>query len=282
MRRAISGNTRVAAVVGSPIVHSLSPVLHNAWLEAAGIDGVYVALEVDEPGFASFIKGLRATSLAGLNITLPYKESALAAAHDAHPRARRAKAANLLSFGDHGTIWADNTDGLGLLEAFAEQAPGFDPRAGPVAIVGAGGAARGAVAALLDAGCPEIRIINRTPARAEALATELGGQAYDLCDAEAVFFGAQAVINTTSAGLTDGPPLDLPLAATPEACVVMDMVYKPLVTPFLAQAQALGRPTVDGLAMLIGQARPSFEAFFGQPPPRDLDVRTLALRALGA
>jgi shikimate dehydrogenase len=281
MSRSITGRTRVAGVVGSPIAHSLSPVLHNAWLDASGIDGVYVALEIDAPGFANFIDGLRATSLVGLNVTLPYKEAALAAAHNAGRSARRAKAANLLMFDDYGVIWADNTDGLGLLAAFAEQAPEFDPKAGPVVVVGAGGAARGAVGAMLDAGCPEIRIMNRTPARAEALAAELGGQAYELQDAEAVFSGAQAVINTTSAGLTDGPLLDLPLAATPDRCVVMDMVYKPLVTPFLAGAQALGRPTVDGLAMLIGQARPSFEAFYGTAPPADLDVRALALRALG-
>ena len=280
MSRAITGATAVAGVVGSPIAHSLSPVLHNAWLEAAGIDGVYVPFEVDDLGFANFIDGLRATSLAGLNVTLPYKEAALAVAHNASARARRAKAANLLTFDEYGVIWADNTDGLGMLAAFAEQAPGFDPKAGPVVIVGAGGAARGAVGAMLDAGCPEIRIMNRTAARGEALASELGGQAYEMQDAEAVFLGASAVINTTSAGLTDGPPLNLPLAATPETCVVMDMVYKPVLTPFLRQAQGLGRRTVDGLAMLIGQARPSFEAFYGQPPPADVDVRALALRAL--
>jgi shikimate dehydrogenase len=281
MTRPITGATRVAGVVGHPIAHSLSPVLHNAWLAAAGIDGVYVPLEVDELGFANFINGLRATSLAGLNITLPFKEAALAAAHEAHPRARRAKAANLLVFDEYGAVWADNTDGLGMLAAFAEQAPGFDPKAGPVVIVGAGGAARGALGALLDAGCPEVRILNRTVARADALAAELGGQAYELRDAEAVFSSAQAVINTTSAGLTDGPPLDLPLAATPATCVVMDMVYKPLITPILAQARQLGRRTVDGLAMLIGQAAPSFEAFYGQPPPAGVDVRALALKALG-
>ena len=282
MSRTITGATQVAGVVGRPITHSLSPVLHNAWLQAAGIDGVYVPLEVDELGFANFINGLRATSVAGLNVTSPYKEAALAAAHDAHPRAWRAKAANLLIFNEYGEIWADNTDGLGLLAAFAEQAPGFDPTAGPVVIVGAGGAARGAVGAMLDAGCPDIRILNRTFARGEALASELGGQGYELQDADAAFFGASAVINATSAGLVaEGAALDLPLAATPPACVVMDMVYKPLITPVLAQAQALGRRTVDGLAMLIGQAGPLFEAFYGQPPPAGVDVRALALKALG-
>jgi shikimate dehydrogenase len=281
MTHTITGTTRVAGVVGHPIAHSLSPVLHNAWLEAAGIDGVYVPLEVDETGFGEFVEGLRATSLAGLNVTLPFKQAALAAADNAHMRARRAQAANLLVFKD-GRITADNTDGLGLLAAFAEQAPGFDPRAGPVVILGAGGGARGAAGAFLDAGCPEIRIVNRTLSRAQTLAMELNLKAFGLTDAEAAFRGAQAVINATSAGLADAETLDLPLAATPSGCVVMDMVYKPLVTPFLAQAQALGRHTVDGLAMLIGQAIPSFEAFYGRPPPAGAHVRALAIAALEA
>ena len=275
----ISGRTRVAGVVGHPIAHSLSPMLHNAWLAAAGIDGAYVALEVRDGGVRRLAEGLKGTSFAGLNVTLPFKEDALAAADKVHPRAARAKAANLLVFKD-GQVHADNTDGLGLLAAFAEQAPGFDPTAGPVVVLGAGGAARGAVAAFLDAGCPHVRVVNRTFGRAEALVADLGGEAFGLADAEAAFQGAIAVINATSGGLADDSALDFPLTATPEACVVMDMVYKPLVTPFLAQAQKLDRRTVDGLAMLIGQAVPSFEAFFGQPPPKDLDVRALALKTL--
>ncbi|HZZ31322.1 MAG TPA: shikimate dehydrogenase, partial [Phenylobacterium sp.] len=228
MSRTISGATRVAGVVGRPIAHSLSPILHNAWLEAAGIDGVYVALDVDEAGFAQVVEGLRLTSWAGINVTLPFKEAALAAASEVHPRARRAQAANLLSFGPRGAIHADNTDGLGLLAAFAEQAPNFDAKAGPVVIVGAGGGARGAAAAFLDAGCPEVRIVNRTLNRAQVLGSDLGARAFDLRDAEAAFASATAVINATSAGIANGGTLDLPLASTPAACVVMDMVYKPL------------------------------------------------------
>jgi shikimate dehydrogenase len=279
--RTITGATRVAGVVGHPIAHSLSPVLHNAWLEAAGIDGVYVPFEVGADGFAAFVEGLRGSSLAGLNVTLPHKEAALAAADNAHLRARRARAANLLVFKD-GRITADNTDGLGLLAAFAEQAPGFDPKAGPVVILGAGGGARGAAGAFLDAGCPDIRIVNRTLPRAQGLAAELHLKAFALADAASAFAGALAVINATSAGIADGETLDLPLAATPDGCVVMDMVYKPLVTPVLAQALGIGRRTVDGLAMLIGQAVPSFEAFYGQPPPAGVGVRALALAALEA
>jgi shikimate dehydrogenase len=276
----ISGKTAVAGVVGQPIAHSLSPILHNAWLAAAGIDGVYVALEAPAGGFRRVVEGLKATSFRGLNVTLPFKTDALAAAEDVHPRARRAQAANLLVFKD-GRVAADNTDGLGLLAAFAEQAPGFDPAAGPVVILGAGGGARGAAAAFLNAGCPHVRVVNRTLGRAQALVADLGGEAYALTDAEAAFQGATAVVNATSAGLADGAAPAFPLAATPDGCVVMDMVYKPLITPFLAEAQALGRPTVDGLAMLVGQARPSFEALFGQAPPPGVDVRALALKVLG-
>jgi shikimate dehydrogenase len=257
----------------------LSPVLHNAWLAAAGLDGAYVPLSVEPEAFSAFVESLRGSSIAGLNVTLPFKEAALAAADNAHPRAVRAHAANVLTFKD-GRIWADNTDGLGLLAAFAAQAPGFDPAAGPVAILGAGGGARGAAGAFVDAGCPEVRIVNRTLVRAEVLAGELGARAFALEDAAAALAGVTAVINATSAGIADASPLDPPLEATPPGCVVMDMTYRPLITPILAKARVLGRPIVDGLEMLIGQAIPSFEAFYGQPPPAGAHVRALALAAL--
>ena len=281
MSLAVSGATRVAGVMGRPIRHSLSPMLHNAWLEASGIDGIYIPIEVADEGFGALISAFRATSLSGLNVTLPFKQQALMAADTVSERAQRAQAANLLVFNE-GRILADNTDGLGLMAAFAEQAPGFDPRGGPVAILGAGGAALGAAAMLVEVGCPQVRIVNRTAARAQRLAADLGAAAFSLADAEKAFEGVIAVINATSAGVADKDVLRLPLAATPAGCVVMDMVYQPLVTPILAQARALGRRTVDGLAMLIGQAVPSFEAFFGQTPPTDIDVRALALAALEA
>lgn len=279
----LSGKTRVAGVVGQPIAHSMSPVLHNAWIAAAGLDAVYVPFGIAEGRFAAFVEGLRGGSVAGLNVTLPFKGEALAAADVATSRAAGARAANVLVFRPDGSILADNTDGLGLLAAFAEQAPGFDAKAGPVVILGAGGGARGAAAAFVEAGCPEVRIVNRTVAKADEIATALGGpvRAYALDQAAAAFEGANGLVNATSAGLANGGALDVPLAATPEACVVMDMVYKPLTTPFLAGAQGLGRRTVDGLAMLIGQAIPSFEAFYGQAPPASVDVRALAIRTLG-
>src|SRR5439155_18638325 len=175
-----------------------------------------------------------------------------------------------------GAIAADNTDGVGLMRAFEAQAPGFQPAAGPAVIFGAGGAARGAAAALLDAGAPEVRIVNRTASRGRELVEALGPGVRLFDDALDALAGAGAIINATTLGLGGGEGPDAPFDAAPDSAVVMDMVYKPLRTPFLHRAALRGLRTVDGLEMLIGQAVPSFEALFGiEPPP--LDVRAMAL-----
>jgi len=271
-----------AGVVGSPAKHSLSPVLHRAWLAAAGIDGAYDIYDLERDGFAACLAATRA-QLAGLNVTLPFKEDAQGVADQASARARAAGAANLLTFRD-GEIHADNTDGIGLIAAFAEQAPAWSAQLGPVVILGAGGAARGAAAALLDAGAPQVRLVNRTVSRAQAIADAVDGDIAVFCwdDLAVASTGAGALINATSLGLAGGEPLSIDLNPLPPEAPVMDMVYRPLRTPLLAQAAMQGRPAVDGLAMLIGQARPSFEAFFGLPPSDDVDVRSLALAAMGA
>jgi shikimate dehydrogenase len=283
MSRRITGATTVAGVAGSPVRHSLSPLIHNAWIEAAGVDAIYVPFAPPADDFARFATGLRGGALRGLNITLPFKEAALGLADEASDRARLAGAANLLVFDNDGRICADNVDGVGLLGAFEAQAPDFDPKAGPVVIIGAGGAARGAAAAFLIAGAPEVRVLNRTLARAESIADSLGGSvsAHALDAAAEAFREASAVVNATTLGAMDGA-MDLPLEATPASAVIMDMNYKPLATPLLVRARALARPTVDGLEMLIRQAAPSFEAFFGCAPPPYVDVRALCLEALGA
>ncbi|MDB5464260.1 MAG: aroE [Phenylobacterium sp.] len=283
-RQAITGATAVAGVAGSPIGHSLSPLIQNAWIEAAGIDAVFVAFAPSPDRFSHFAEGLRGGAIRGLNVTLPFKEAALSVADEVGDRANLAGAANLLIFNEDGSITADNVDGLGLLSALVAQAPGFDPRAGPAVIVGAGGAARGAAAALVMAGATEVRIVNRTLARAEMVAGSVGGRsrAYPLDAAAAAFDGANVVINATSAGIASDDALSLPLEATPPDAVLMDMTYKPLLTPFLSRAQMLGRRTVDGLEMLIRQAGPSFEAFYGRVPPPEVDVRALCEQVLEA
>jgi len=279
----ITGKTVVAGVVGHPITHSMSPRLHNAWLQAAGIDGVYVPFAPDAHGFQRLVEGFRGGAIRGVNVTLPFKEQALRLADRRTPLAERAAAANLLLFEPDGRILADNTDGLGLMRAFAVQAPKWDADRGPVTVVGAGGGARGAVAALLAAGAPKVFVVNRTLAKAEAIAAALGREVkpLPLQHAAGALRDSTAVINATSAGVGAEGGLDLPLDVTPDGCVIMDMFYKPVVTPFLEQARGLGRPIVDGLQMLIGQAEPSFAAFFGEWPPADVDVRALALQAMG-
>jgi len=280
MKPPISGATVVAGVAGAPVGHSLSPLIHNAWLEAAGIDGVYVAFSPPADAFTAFAKGLAGGAVRGLNVTVPFKEAALALAAAASAGARRSGAANLLVFERDGTIRADNTDGAGLLAAIVEQAPGFDVRSGPAVILGAGGAARGAALALRDAGAPDVRLINRTAVRAVSLAAALGEGVRAVEASVGVYRDAALVVNATTAGLGGGPGPVALLEETPAGCVVMDMVYRPLRTEFLERAAAAGRTTVDGLAMLIGQARPSFEALFGAAPP-DIDVRAICLAALG-
>ena len=269
----ISASTLVAGIAGSPIGHSLSPTLHNAWLEASGLDAVYVAFEPKD--FSAFVAGVRGGALRGLNVTAPFKRRALELADTVSLRASRAGAANLLVFERKGEILADNTDGQGLLAALSEQASGFNPAGGPAVILGAGGAARGAVAALVEAGAPCVRVVNRSPERARALAAGFSGTV-EVLDVDALPGGledANVVINATSAD----PRIPFEFAAS--STVVLDMTYRPLTTPFLARARSRGLRIVDGLAMLICQARPSFEAFFGTPSP-DIDVRTRAIDVL--
>lgn len=270
-----------AGILGSPAKHSLSPVIHGAWLKAAGIDGVYDIYDLPRDGFAPCVAQVRGT-VSGVNVTLPFKEEALAIADRVSDRARAAGAVNLLTF-RNGEILGDNTDGYGLIAAFAEQAADWRAANGPVVVLGAGGASRGAVAALIEAGAPKVRIVNRTVARAQAIAEAVAGDvsAYRWEDFANACEGAGALVNATSLGLIGGEPLEIDLSLLPAGAPVMDMVYRPLITPLLQQAQAQGRTIIDGLAMLIGQARPSFEAFYGEPPPDGVDVRDLSLKAMG-
>ncbi|WP_168073007.1 shikimate dehydrogenase [Caulobacter sp. SSI4214] len=279
----ISGAAIVGGVCGQPIRHSMSPILHNAWIQAAGLDAAYVPFAPAADRFETFIDGLRGGAVRGLNVTIPFKERALARADTASDLARMAGAANLLIFNPDGSVHADNTDGPGLLSAIASQAPGFDVAAAPVVILGAGGAARGAVAALLLAGAPRVTVVNRTLARAQDLVDAFGTKVFAAEEATIPHLLAEAglVINATSLGLGggDGPAADL--SRTPETAVVMDMVYKPLRTEFLQRARSTGRRVVDGLEMLLRQAEPSFEAMYGVAPPADVDVRAIALKLLG-
>lgn len=283
MSNVITGAAVVGGVCGQPIRHSMSPLIHNAWIAAAGLDAAYVPFAPAADRFETFVDGLRGGAVRGINVTIPFKERALALADTASDLAQLAGAANLLLFDADGGVHADNTDGPGLLRAIAAQAPAYDVTAAPVVILGAGGAARGAIAALLLAGAPQVSVVNRTVARAQELAEAFGEKVVARGEDALAFLLPEAglVINATSLGLGggEGPAADLTL--TPRDAVVMDMVYKPLRTEFLRRAEVAGRTTVDGLEMLLRQAIPTFEAIYGQAPSPEVDVRGLALKLLG-
>ncbi|OYX35569.1 MAG: shikimate dehydrogenase [Caulobacterales bacterium 32-69-10] len=276
----LSGKTMVGGVVGHPVAHSLSPRIHSQWLADAGIDGAYVPFPVAEDGFERFVDAMRGGVIRGVNVTIPFKEVARRVADRMDDQSQQAGASNLLLFHADGTVEARNTDGFGLTEALRQDA-GYDFAAGPVVVLGAGGAARGAAAALIAAGVPEMRLVNRTGSKAADLAKAFPRTyPFAWADMARALEGASAVVNATAGGLNGEGDLDLPLDSLPGAAVVMDMVYKPLETGLLKAAKARGLGTVDGLSMLINQAVPSFEALFGQAPPKTTDARAVALAML--
>jgi shikimate dehydrogenase len=270
--RLLSGHARLAGVLGWPVCHSRSPRLHGAWLETLGLDGAYVPLPVHPDRFAGAVRALLDLGFRGANVTIPHKQAAFAVCDVVDASARRAGAVNTLVFRD-GRIEGSNTDGFGFLESVREQAPGWRAEAGPAVLLGAGGAARAIAAALLDAGCPRVTLVNRSRARAEALARDLGGP-IAVADAPPLE-DAALLVNTTSLGMQGQPPLLLDLAPLPPAAIVADIVYVPLETPLLAAARARGLRAVDGLGMLLHQARPGFEAWFGVPPRVDAALRAV-------
>ena len=265
----LTGKTRVAGVMGWPIGHSRSPRLHNFWLREYGIDGVYVPLAVHPDGLEAALRGLAALGLGGCNVTLPHKQATLRIVDEVEALARRIGAVNTVVVRSDGSLHGSNSDAFGFLAAIAERAPAWSPGAGAAVVLGAGGAARAIVAALLDAEVREVRLVNRTRARAEALAGDMADSRLRVEDWSAraeLLAGARLLVNTTSLGMAGQPPLELALDALPADAVVDDIVYTPLETALLAAARARGNIAVDGLAMLLHQARPGFEAWFGVRP----------------
>lgn len=269
----------LAGVIGHPIAHSRSPRLHGHWLARYGIAGHYVPMDVAPADLATVLRALPRAGFVGCNITIPHKEAALALADSVTDRAALIGAANTLVFSADGRILADNTDGHGFMANLRQNAPDWHPESGPAAILGAGGASRAVIASFLEAGVPEIRLSNRTRSRAEALRDEFGARLviYDWDRAGAMFADAATVVNATSLGMTGKDDLKVSLGALSPSAVVTDIVYAPLVTPFLAAAAARGCRTVDGLGMLLHQAAPGFERWFGQRPEVDQALRDAVL-----
>ena len=271
-----TGTLLRAGVVGHPVKHSRSPIIHGYWLEQFGINGRYDRYDVKPEDFSHFVKTLSEQGLQGVNVTIPHKEAAFLALDEATERARRLKAANTLWF-ENGKLWGDNTDSIGFLANLDQGHPGWDINAKSALILGAGGAARAIIAGLQERNIEKITIVNRTRERAEKLALISGGQVA-VAEWSKLSFqleSADLVVNTTSLGMSGQPDLDLSLDPLGKNALVTDIVYVPLETNLLKQARLRGNPVVDGLGMLLHQAVPGFEHWFGKRP-----VVTDALRHL--
>jgi len=278
----ISGKAKLAGVLGWPVDHSRSPRLHGYWLDHYGIDGAYVPLAVAPDDLQAALRALPSLGFAGVNVTIPHKEAALRLVDDPEPAAARIGAVNTITVGRDGRLLGANSDGFGFIENLRAGAPDWRAAAGPAVVLGAGGAARAIVVALLDAGARELRIVNRTRARAETLAKLGGGRCrvVDWADREPALDGAALLVNTTSCGMAGQPPLDISLRPLAPGAVVNDIVYVPLKTDLLTRAAAEGFAAVDGLGMLLHQARPGFEAWFGRRPAVTDTLRAFVLSDL--
>lgn len=276
-----TGSAITAGVIGQPIAHSLSPLMMSAWIRDAGIDAVYTPYLATPHMFSPIVSSLFRAGLSGLNVTLPHKTEALSLSHRISDRADRIGAANLLTCVD-GEISADNTDAIGFFSAL--KSAGHNPHDKKALVLGAGGAARAIVDGLIEAGISGLTVCNRSRDRARSIKTDLAPMAeiggWD--DRNDALADADIVVNATSLGLRDQPELGMDWGQAKPTTIIADSVYVPLETGFLRTASESGLAVVDGLGMLIEQGKPSFEAFFGRPVPRETDIRSLLTTALAA
>lgn len=265
-----------ACVIGWPIAHSRSPLIHGYWLNKYGIDGCYTKEAVQPENLASFVGALAANGFAGCNVTVPHKEAVFALADIREASALAVAAANTIWL-DSGRLFCANTDTYGFMTHLAVSVPDWSARDTPVSILGAGGAARAIVYGLLLAGCNDVRIFNRSRDRAEALAAHFGARVrvFDWADRAAASRDVTLLVNATTLGMLGHDALELDVDQLLDRCVVADIVYVPLATSLLAAARKRGLRTVDGLGMLLHQAAPGFEKWFGVKPEVTAELRAL-------
>jgi shikimate dehydrogenase len=267
----------LAGVMGDPVMHSRSPKLHNYWLAKYGLSGTYVPLAITVERLRAALRALPALGFAGCNLTIPHKEAALDIVDKLDPLARRIGAVNCVVVARDGSLEGHNHDGFGYIESVREAQPKWRADTGPIVVIGAGGGARAVLVGLVDQGAREIRLVNRTPARGKVLAQDLGGPIGALRweEREAALEGAAMLINATNQGMLGEPPLDIALDRLPVSALVSDIVYIPRETALLAAARRRGNPTVNGLGMLLHQARPAFHAWFGIMPEVTPELRAM-------
>ncbi len=258
----------LAGVMGWPVGHSRSPLIHNHWIAQYGLVGAYVLLPVAPEKLEQALRALPALGFAGCNLTIPHKVAALACIDHLDPVAARIGAVNTIVVHEDGSLMGRNTDGFGFIQSLLDAQPTWRATIGPVCIVGAGGAARAAIVSLIEHGATEIRLVNRSAAKAHDMAQEFGAVVRAIAweDRHDALNGVALLVNTTNQGMQGQAALDLCLDQLPASALVSDVIYAPLQTPLLAAAKARGNTTVNGLGMLLHQARPAFQAWFGVRP----------------
>ncbi|HET9403014.1 MAG TPA: shikimate dehydrogenase [Burkholderiales bacterium] len=267
----------LAGVMGWPVMHSRSPLMHNYWFRQRHLAGTYVPLAIRPEGLAAALRALHPLGFAGCNLTIPHKQQAMTIVDEVDAVAKRIGAISCVVVGPDGSLAGTNNDWFGFIHNLRQEQPGWRADAGPVAVIGAGGGSRAVCYGLLQEGATEIRLVNRTFARAQALAGEFGGpvKALPWGERHDALEGAAMAVNATSQGMVGQPALDIRLDRLPKSALAADIIYIPLETPFLAAARARGNRTVNGLGMLLHQGRPAWKAWFGI----DVEV-TPGLRAL--
>jgi len=269
--------TLLAGVMGWPVMHSRSPMMHNYWFKTHNLAGTYLPLAVEPDGIGPALKALHALGFAGCNLTIPHKETAMAFMDEIDETAKRIGAISCVVVRKDGSLKGSNNDGYGYINSILEDVPDWKADAGPVVIMGAGGGARAVSLSLADRGAKDIRIINRSPERAQGLAREFGAPmtavAWD--DRHAALEDAAMVVNTTSQGMVGQSALDLSLAKLPKHALVSDIVYIPKETPLLKEARERGNKTINGLGMLLHQGRPAFRDWFGIEPKVTAELRSM-------
>ncbi len=272
---------RLAGVMGWPVAHSRSPVIHNYWIAEHGLRGAYVLLPVQPEKLEHALRALPVLGIAGCNLTIPHKVDAMHIVDHVDALGQRIGAVNTIVVNADGSLSGRNTDAFGFIQSLLEAGSTWKPADGPACVVGAGGAARAVIVGLLDAGVPEIRLTNRSDGKAAEMAQEFGPRVKALAWSERhdALAGAALLVNTTNQGMHGQPALDLHLHALPREAVVADIVYAPLITPLLAAASQRGNLTVNGLGMLLHQARPAFASWFGVLPEVSERLRHQVLQA---
>jgi shikimate dehydrogenase len=270
----------LAGIIGMPVAHSRSPTIHNFWLNAHGMRGAYVPLAVQPERLNDALPGLVALGFRGCNVTMPHKQTAMPLLHRVNETARRIGAVNTIVVEEDGTLSGFNNDGNGFVQSLRDAKSNWRADEGPILLLGAGAASRAVVVALLENGARQILITNRTAEKAQAVAAEFGPtvNAVEWADRNAAMAGTALLVNCTDRGMIGKPALDVDLARVTPTTLVADLIYTPLETPFLAEARLCGCTTVNGLGLLLNQARLAFKAWFGVLP----DVRPELLKAIEA